>query len=466
MFTFLLVGNTNVGKTSFFNWLTKTNLAINNNISNFTYDFNYGIFNFKNKYFICIDTFSIYNLKLFKKKNFKFKKNRLIYENFLYVIKNIDIICLLIDFSVGINENDVFFSNFFLKNIKKKVVLLINKIDLCNDYYLNLNNYRYLGIDLIYPISVLNSKGIVFFLNDIIFKKNILIKNKCTFYKKIIFFCINLDKYNFILKKLHNYLYNNYIKIVILGKPNVGKSTFINFIVGNNRSIISSKSGTTKDFITCYINIDNNNYIISDSPGLNKFTEKLYIKNKYFFLNKIFEFKVIFYLVDINMGLTKYDLVLLNLFLKYGKIVTLIFNKCELYNKLYLIKYKKYILSKYNFINYLNIYFISAINLKIKDISILFKKLVFDYKNIFLNKFTSLKLTKFLKKSIIKFYGEFKESIKLKYAHMGGYYPFTIVIHGKRINLLSYSYKRYLMNFYLKKLQFKGCKIFLKFKEI
>ncbi len=467
MFTFLLIGNSNVGKTSLFNKLTKTNLAINNKINNFTYDFNYGIFFYKNMYSICIDTFNIYNINILNKNCCRYIKRKHIYKNFIYIIQNINIVCLLIDYSIGINKNDILLSNFFLKVVKKKIVLLINKIDLCNDNYLNLYNYRYLGIDLIYPISVLNGKGISNFLDDVFFKKKLFLKNKNSFYKKIIYFCINLDKYNFIFKKIFNKLYcSNYIKVVILGKPNVGKSTFMNFIVGNYRSIVSSKSGTTKDFITCFVNINSINYIISDSPGLNKFTEKFYIKDKYFFLKKIFEFKIIFYLVDINIGLTKYDLVLLNFFLKYGKIVILIFNKCELYSKLDLIKYKKYIILKYNFINYLDVYFISTLYLKNIDLLILFKKLFLNYKNIFSSKFTSYKLTKFLKESINEFYGNNKKLIKLKYAHIGGYYPFTIVIHGKKNYLLNSSYKKYLINFYIKKLNFRGCKIFLKFKEI
>ncbi len=463
MFTFLLIGNTNVGKTSLFNLLTKTNLAINNKINNFTYDFNYGISLYKEKYFICIDTYNIYNF-FFLKKNIK---EKYIYKKFIYIIENVDLICLLIDYNIGLNSYDIYISNFFLKTFNKKLILLLNKIDLCKEYYLNLHNYRCLGIDLIYPISVLNKKGISFFLDDIFLKKSISLKKNFLFCKKIFFYCINLDKYIFFLKELYSTLYkNNFIKIVILGKPNVGKSTLMNIIVGNDRSIISNKPGTTKDFLTCLINIKNINYIISDSPGLNKFTENFYIKDKCFFLNKIFEYKIIFYLIDINLGLTKYDLILLNLFFKCGKIVILIFNKCELCSIFFLNKYKKFILSKYNFINYIDIYFISAINLKYSDVLCFFKKLIVNYKNIFLKKVTSYKLTKILKKSIDKFYNFNKDLIKLKYAHVGGYFPFTIVIHGKKIDLLTSTYKKYLVNFYIKKLNFKGYKIFLKFKEI
>ncbi len=465
MLTLLLIGNTNVGKTSFFNLLTKTNLAIYNKINNFTYDFNYGIFSFKNKYSICIDTYNIYRINFLKVN--KDIKRKYIYDQFIYIIKNVDLICLLVDYSLGINDNDIYLSKLFLKTFKKNIVLLINKIDLCKDYYLNLYNYRCLGINFIYPISILNRKGISFFLNDIFFKKNIFLKKKMFFYKKIFFYCLNLDKYSFLFQKKNNKLYfNNYIKIIILGKPNVGKSTLMNFMVGNNRSIIYYKSGTTKDFITCSINIKNINYIISDSPGLNKFTENFYIKDKYFFLNKIFEFKIIFYLIDINIGITKYDLILLNLLFKHGKIIILIFNKCELYSKLDLKNYKKSIVSKYNFINYIDVYFVSVINMKYKYLLFIFEKLIINYKNIFLKKITSYKLTKILKKSINKFYSFNKELVKLKYAHIGGYLPFTIVIHGKKINLLTSTYKNYLINFYIKKLKFKGCKIFLKFKEI
>ncbi len=476
MFTILLTGSANVGKTSFFNKLTKTNLAINNKINNFTYDFNYGLSLYKDKYFICIDTFSFLDFSFLnyfkdKSKNYQYIP---IQNKFINIIKNIDLVCLLVDYTSNINNNDIILSNFFLKKNKKNIVLLVNKIDLCKDYYCNLYRYYSLGINLIYPISIFNKKSISFFLKDIFFKKKKILKKNNFFYKKIINFCINLDKYNFLLDNINNnYCLNKKkcIKIVILGKPNVGKSTFMNFIVKNNRSIISSVPGTTKDFITCFINIKNINYIISDSPGLDKTTEKFFIKNKYFnknfLLNKIFDFKIVFYLIDINIGITKYDLFLLNLFLKYGKIVILFFNKCELLTKYNIKCFKKNILLKYDFIKNLDVYFISMLNLDYNRLNILFNNIFKNYRNIFYTKISSSKLTKFLKESIdIYFDNKIKKLVKLKYAHIGGYIPFTIVIHGSKINLLSFSYKKYLINFYTKKLNFKGFKIYLKFKEI
>ncbi len=477
MFTILLLGNTNVGKTSVFNVLTKTNLAINNKINNFTYDFNYGIFEFKNKYFICIDTFGLSDfkfLKIYNKNKFYLEKNN-IQKKFINNIKNVDLVCLLVDYTSDFNNNDIFLSKFVLKNLKKKIVLLVNKVDLCNNYYYDLYRYYSLGINLMYPISILDNKSILYFLDDIFFKRKIFKEKNNFFYKKIIYFCINLDKYNFLLKKKNNnfiFKKDNYIKIVILGKPNVGKSTFMNFLVKNDRSIVSSNCGTTKDFVTCFVNINNVDYIISDSPGLDKLVKNFYIDNKFFnkkfFLNKILDFKIIFYLIDINIGITKNDLFLLNLFFSCGKIVVLFFNKCELFSKLEINQYKKNILFKYDFIKNIDTYFISAINLKKNSIYFIFQNLINNYKNIFLNKISSFKLTKFLKKSLSIFYDDnnIKNLVNLKYAHIGGYYPFTIVVHGNKINLLNYSYKKYLVNFYTKILKFRGYKIFLKFKEI
>lgn len=349
------------------------------------------------------------------------------------------------------------------------MILLVNKIDLSKDYSLNLYKYYSLGISLIYPISIYNRKSIYFFLNDIFYKRKIFIQKNIFFFKKIIFFCINLDKYSNYLNNLYKKDYfNNFIKVVILGKPNVGKSTLMNLIVNHKRSIVSKNSGTTKDFITCFVSIKNINYIISDSPGLDKFTENFYIRNKKFFFKKIFEFKIVFYLIDINIGITKYDLILLNFLFKYGKIIVLIFNKCEYFTKFQINSYKKLILSKYDFMKYLDIYFISAISLNKNYLFSFFSKLFINYKNIFLKRINSNKLTIILKKAINNYYDEnnLKKKVKLKYAHVGGYYPFTIIIHGNKIKLLNSTCKRYLINFYIKKLKIKGCKIFLKFKEI
>ncbi len=468
MFTIVLIGSTNVGKTSLFNKLTCTNYALNTKVSNFTFDFNYGIVSFKKKIFICIDTsgLSDFNFLLKNKNNRKYSNTELIiHKNFFYVINNVNLICLLIDGSIRLTSNDLFLSKFFFKFSKKKFVILISKIDLCKDFYLY--NYYSLGVNnIIYPISVFREESIFNFLNDIFFKKNFF-KNFSDFYKRIFKFCVNLCDYSYLFKNKEKNFSFDIIKIIILGKPNVGKSTFFNCIIKNYRSIVSSVSGTTKDLIMYNLNIRNINYLISDTPGILKYSN-FNLKENSFFLKKIFDFKIVLYLIDINIGITKYDLFLLNLLFNKGKLLVLIFNKCEKISSLKKRKYKKYLLNKYDFIKYIDIYFISSLNISNRKINLLFNNISNNYRRFFLFNFSSSLLTKILNKAVNSYFkkNNFNNFIKLKYAHLGGYYPLVIVIHGNKINLINNSYKKYLINFYISKLNIRGIKIYLKFKEI
>ncbi len=482
MFTLAIVGHINVGKTSFFNILTKTNYYYISNKQNFSFDFFYGICFFKNKYCICIDTCSFLNLNILKKN--KNKLNKYIYDKFIYVAKNVDFICLLVDINIGLIEEDILLFKFFFK-YNKNIILIINKIDLCCkiDFYNNISSFNYLGINKIYNLSIKKKIGISVFIKDLFNLKNKFFYNKkknLFYFKEILLLCNNLDVYynylnylfnnnNLNLKKENKYLnYKNIIKIIIIGKQNVGKSTFLNSISGINRSFVDNFYGTTKDYIFLYKKIYNIFYCFIDTPGFIRYKgkKKLYFLNKFFY--KFFDLKIIFYIVDIYYGISKYDLFLLNFFLNKGKIVYLFFNKCDKIKNFNKKIYKSILLKKFDFIKRIKLSFISAINinkLKLKNLFISINK---NYINIFIKKINSYLLTNililanknFIEKNNVNF------NLKLKYAHIGGYYPFTIIIHGKNINLINNSYKKYLCNFFIKNLNIFGINIFLKFKEI
>ncbi len=472
MYIMSLVGRYNVGKTSLFNKIIQYNHLLKNKFNN-NYDINYGILKLKNKFLICIDNINILDKKKIINNNNLYIK---LYKQFLFNIKNSDIICLVVDGSVGLLYEDILLYKTILKLKNKYLILIINKIDLFSFNEKIIYDFYSLGIKYIVKISIYKNKSILKFLK--ILKKIILYINNNIHFNSLLKYCNNLNYYpllqnkflsklnnniiikNFILKNINN------IKIIIIGKPNVGKSTLLNYLCQDYRSVVSEKENTTKDFIFYNFIIYNTNFLISDSPGINKkiFRNKININ---FFLKKILIFKVILFLVDINNGLSKYDLFLLKLFLVRGKIVFIIFNKCENLTLNIKNKFKRYILNKYGFLKNINLFFLSAINLNINIVNELFTKICLVYKNIInLNISTSL-LNRILKDAIndLSENNNFKKSFKLKYAHIGNLYPLIIVIHGNKINLINNSYKKYLINFYIKKLNFIGYNINIKFKE-
>ncbi len=488
MFNLVIVGRSNVGKTSLFNLLTNTNYALVSDCLNSTLDFNYGLLSFNNKFIICVDTCSFSDLSFLKYLNKKidnyFNFLNSIQKKYVFLLKNASLICLLIDFSVGVLFEDIILTNFILKLKKNNVIILINKIDK-NKYLNNFSfNFYSLGVKNLYFISVSQNIGIKEFIDNLFEseKYKILKKINVSLYFNMLSLCINLNSYYYLIFKLFSKLknkklllyfknsdkyLNNIVKIIIIGKPNVGKSTFFNFISKSDVSFVSNVSGTTKDFIFYNFYMNNKNYVIVDTPGIFKKKYK-----KYFFFNKEFlcktiYFKILLFIVDITEGLSKYDLNLLNLFLNKGKLLILIFNKCD---KIYSFNkeiYKKELFIKYNFMRNIYIFFISAIKLDYKFIFYLFNFIDKMYNNVYLKKINSSKLTKILIQATNFYsYKNLNNLVKLKYAHIGGYYPFTIIIHGNKINLISNSYKQYLINFFMKYLNLFGLKINLKFKEI
>ncbi len=477
MFTIAIVGNFNSGRTSLFNYFIYKKNFYNFNKENNICDFNYGLFDYKNKNFICIDTSGINDFDFLKKKDNFDKKNLLLnilQKKFIYILDNVDFIFLLIE-SMYIKYKDFFFLNFFLK-YKYKIYLLISKIDLFKNYKNYIYKFLSLNIKKIYFISIYKENLILKLINRIYLKS---IKKKevnILFKKNILYFCVNLNKYFLInFDFINNYLkikkknkLRKFIKLIILGKSNVGKSTFLNFFSKRNRSLVSSNLNTTKDFFICNLFLNNTNYLISDSPGLYNY-HYIYRNKKYFlFWKNIFFNNIIIYIFDINIGISRFDLRILKFLLNNGKFLILIFNKSNFSNKEKK-KYKNILFKRYDFMKYMNIYFLNN-NFKKneKNINIIYKDININYKNIFLYKINSLKLTKILKKAINN-YDEKNitlNKVKLKYAHVGKYNPLLIVIHGNKIDKINISYKKYLLNFYMKHLKISGYIISLKFKEI
>lgn len=476
MFTIAILGSNKVGKTSLFNFFTKNNFFLfnnnnllnNNTLFNNILDNSYGLFKFKNDYFIFIDVSSYLYFNI-NDKNF-FKKDKDIYfsnkKNILEIIDNVDFIFLLIS-SLGVFSQDIFIYNFILKrNKKKNTFLIITKIDLYKNY-INLNDFYSLGINPIYFVSILDKNSILNIIKNISKNKNIFLKENI-FYKKILNLCYNLSDFYF-KKKENRIIYNKnkyFINVIILGKPNVGKSTLLNNLSKNYISLVSNISGITRNFIFSNIFINGKNYLLCDSPGFNN---KNYILNFSKFYKFFLNFKIVLYLIDINLGISKNDLFFLNFLFNKGKYIILIFNKCNNFNKLNIIKYKKFLKKMYDFMKYIEIIFINAININKRDIYKIFKKIYVSYKNIFLNKIDNFLLTNILKNAIYNY--KFNNNIlynkvKLKYLNIIKYNPLIIVIYGIKINLINISYKKYLLNFFMKYLNFKGFKIFLKFKEI
>ncbi|QCI26985.1 ribosome biogenesis GTPase Der [Buchnera aphidicola (Thelaxes californica)] len=446
----VLIGRSNVGKSSLFNCLASCNNAIVSSLRNTTRDRQYQtIFSVMNIKCIIIDTPGV---DLIKKKY-----NSSEWLNLHHVIEESDIIFFL----VNAQEGCVSYDNDLSKLIRKKnkpVFLLVNKID-----SINLNNVLYdfllLGFKNTYFISAKKKINISFFQNKILLP---YIKTFITNNKKYRLFINNEN----IKNKLKT------IRIAIIGKPNVGKSTIINNILKTNRMVTSDRPETTRDSIqTSYIYKDIE-YIFFDTAGIRKkkkniqSIEKNAVKQT---IKSVIKSDLSILVMNSSEELSYQDLFLIRYLKIQLKPFVILINKWDLIPSHKKSFFKKNVLRVLHFIPHIPILFISG--LFNKTIFYYIKKVISQvYKSMTTVLYTST-LTKLLHKILKKKQPPMIQGkkIKLKFAHpeqkCNYSYSKIIVIYGNKTHLLNNNYVAYLTNMFQKELQLIGTSIKLIFKN-
>lgn len=450
-----LIGRTNVGKSSFFNFLTKSKIALIDCIPGTTRDRNYSFFYIKKNKFCLIDTAGIESIHI-KNKNNKKNLNHKIYKQTLLAIKEANFIFFMVDIDFGLTNIEHFILNK-IRLKEKKIFLLINKIDFLKKKK-NLLEFYDLGIKYTYKLSVMHKIGINFFLKD--FYK---------FYKKEkIFHQLKEKKENKIEKNFTNKNILKKIQICIVGKSNVGKSTFINSIIKKDRMIIDHENDTTRGINYISITKNNKNYILVDTGGLkrksknNNFLEYISMIKT---MNVIKESQVTVVVINAIIGICSKDLFIINHVLNTSQSFCIIVNKWDLVKKQNKKKIKNIIYQRLNFIKNNKIFFISSLlKIGLKKIFSLFyliyKQSQKDFTPQFLTRIVSLAIKKHPIPMGVK-----GNITRLKYVHLGGKRPFIIVIHGTQTQNIEFSYKKYLVNFLQEKLNIPNTPIRLFFKN-
>lgn len=418
----IILGRSNVGKSTLFNRIINKNKAIIYNTKYLTKDINSYYFKWNNKYHLISDTGGI----IFNNKKIHNKINKKIFNK----INKYNIILLILSKKDGLLNLDKEILNK-IKIFKKKIYIIINKVD--NNYTLDLYDFYNIGSNKLFFISAINNTGISDLLDKILNKKNI---KQC---KK---------------KKI-----KNNINISIIGRQNVGKSTLFNTLLKKNKNITSSIKGTTIDYITKLYNKYNLNFKLYDTPGIIKYKNK---KIEYIIFKKIIKLikktHICLFLIDINIGFLKTEFYILKILIKYYKFIIIIFNKIDLIKKNIenkILFFNNFL--KKNIYSYKNIKknYISAINKKnifniLKNIKFLIKKLnykikdndIFLIKNYINNIFIKKKI---YIKSIIQIYK---------------YYNLTFII--KYNNVINKKYKKFIINYIIKYINITPIKFIFK----
>ena len=257
------------------------------------------------------------------------------------------------------------------------------------------------------------------------------------------------------------------IKLAIIGKPNVGKSTLTNRILGEDRVVVFDMPGTTRDSV--YIPMEHNGrpYTLIDTAGIRRRKNVTDIVEKFSViktLRAIEDANVCLLIIDAQEGISDQDLSLLGFILEAGRSLVLAVNKWDGLDDHVKDRIKSELDRRLGFIDFARIHFISALHGT--GVGHLYESVEEAFVSATKRISTSM-VTKILDMAVFDHQPPMHQGrrIKLKYAHAGGYNPPIIVIHGNLAKNLPISYKRYLMNYYRKSLKIMGTPIRIEFRE-
>ena len=429
MFTSIaIIGRPNVGKSTLFNKLTNSRDAIVSNLPGLTKDRNHGFINLKNKNSLLVDTGGIANEK-------EEIKEAISNQAWIAAMES-GLILLIFDGSVELNNQD-FEIITKLRKLNKEFIGVINKVDKKTNSSVR-QDLQENGLKDIIEISAEHSTNIN------------LLKSKIE---------EKLPEYSTPKQKGK--------KVAILGRPNAGKSTFINNLINEERLIVSEIAGTTIDAISVPFEFNNEKFILIDTAGIRKGYK--YNENIEYFsfvraMHAIDESDLVIFMCDLSQGIVDQDLKILNMVIENGKPLVLAFNKTDLVSKSELLNIYGSKRMQSDFIQ--NIEHVEISALKKRG----FKK-VFNLTNKIIKKSQKKFSTSMLNNLLEKFVNANSppsisgRQLKFKYVHFGGTYPTTLIINSNQDKKIPTNYKKYLENSFRAKLDLKSVQLKIIFRK-
>ncbi len=432
--TVAIIGKPNVGKSTFFNYLIGERKAIVGDTPGTTRDRIYGETNWRDRKFTLIDTGGIEE----KSEDVISTQMRIQAE---LAIEFADLIIFMTDVKTGVTDIDKEIAQMIRKS-KKKVILVCNKVDdfqkLQNDVY----EFYNLGLGTPYPISSANAKGIGDILDVI---------------------------YDELPKKEDSEEDDERIKVTIIGKPNVGKSSLINKILGENRLIVSDVAGTTRDAIDSEFDNKYGKYTFIDTAGLRKHSKINENIEKYSVLRTnlaIERSDVCILMIDAEEGVTEQDTKIAGIAHEEGKAIIIAINKWDVYNKENgsLEKYTKEVYRKLPYLEYAPIIFISAkTGQRVEKLY----ELINQVSNNNAMRISTSNLNELLEEavSIVQPPTDKGKRLKIYYMTQVSTKPPTFAIFANSKKLFHFSYQRYIVNMLRKEYGFIGSPIKILIRE-
>ena len=477
-----LVGRPNVGKSTLFNRLTKTRDALVADFPGLTRDRRYGQPSYEENNFIVVDTGGIDGTE----EGIEIEMA----EQSLLAIEEADVVLFLVDARAGLTVADEAIADHLRKK-DKPTFLVANKVDGIDGDSFSAEFYS-LALGEVHQIAAAHGRGVAALLDrsliPVVEKLTTEFEAEMTELEQAEQFVESMHSgeadgsvaHVKALPDLDEGLGDEQdseeeavpfkdvpIKFALIGRPNVGKSTLTNRILGEERVVVYDMPGTTRDSVYIPMSRNDQDYIIIDTAGVRRrgrikqAIEKFSVVKT---LQAIEDANVVLLLLDAREGISDQDLSLLGFALNAGRSIVIAVNKWDGLDQGVKDDVKRELDRRLGFIDFARVHFISALHGT--GVGHLYESINEAYNSATKRISTSM-VTRIMKMAqddhqppMIR-----GRRIKLKYAHAGGYNPPRIVIHGNQVDDLPDSYKRYLMNYYRKALDVMGTPIKIEFRE-
>ncbi|GEK09867.1 ribosome biogenesis GTPase Der [Pseudoalteromonas sp. McH1-7] len=452
-----LVGRPNVGKSTLFNRLTRTRDALVADFPGLTRDRKYGQANYEGYEFIVVDTGGIDGSEEGIETEMA--------EQSLLAIEEADIVLFLVDARAGMTVADQAIAQHLRKQ-QKKCFVVANKTDGI-DADSNCAEFYQLALGDVQQIAAAHGRGVTqlleLTLQPVIAELSLQEEAVAQDDEDIAELYLEDEE----VEAGKTGFEDKPVKLAIIGRPNVGKSTLTNRILGEDRVIVYDMPGTTRDSIYIPMTRNDKEYVLIDTAGVRKRKKVSDVVEKFSViktLQAIEDANVVLLVVDAREGISDQDLSLLGFALNAGRSLVIAVNKWDGLDDYVKERIKTELDRRLGFVDFARLHFISALHGT--GVGHLFESIDEAYESA-----TKRVSTAMLRRIMDMAQADHQpplvrgRRVKLKYAHAGGYNPPRIVIHGNMVHELPDSYKRYLMNYYRKALNVMGTPIKIEFRE-
>ncbi|WP_448217437.1 ribosome biogenesis GTPase Der [Endozoicomonas sp. 2B-B] len=435
-----LVGRPNVGKSTLFNRLTRSRDALVANVAGLTRDRKYGEGRMGSRPYIVVDTGGI--------SGDEEGIDSAMAEQSLAAIREADIVLFLVDARAGLTAADEMIAGHLRKQ-NKQYHLVLNKTDTVDADQAEAD-FAILGFGEAFHIAAVHGRGVKGMIEGVL--EEVMGPESGEFEE---------DEDDPETVKARG------IRIGIVGRPNVGKSTLVNRLLGEERVVVYDQAGTTRDSVYIPYERWGQDYTLIDTAGVRRRGKVHEVAEKFSViktLQAIEDANVVVLVVDAREGIVEQDLHLLGFVLEAGRAVVIAVNKWDGMKEEERKKVKEELSRRLEFINFARIHMISAKHGT--NVGHLYDSIDEAYecatRKLSTNQLTRIleDATKIHQPPMVR-----NRRIKLRYCHAGAMNPPTIIIHGNQTEEVPASYKRYLENTFRKVLKIMGTPIRIEFRS-